>query len=229
MKLSNCSILRRIKECIIYEELSLLDIFFSLIDDEKSRNKEVMNLQSDLLNEIRVRNYYNAVKIIDDYLYKNYNSNEIIVDSIEFDLKGIYGITINILKGILNYNTNIEFYNTDNEKILIHYSFSNNFTITISKTLFNELKNKEQIYINVFLNKNTSYSELANFHISKFNENENGFYHYLNFLEYDKRMKGGMGYVDKTNYERDTFWAKTDGQLGDYDDFLDNGGNIDNI
>lgn len=29
--------------------------------------------------------------------------------------------------------------------------------------------------------------------------------------------------------DRDYFWAKTDGQLGDYDDFLDRGGNIDNI
>lgn len=36
-------------------------------------------------------------------------------------------------------------------------------------------------------------------------------------------------YYDEPDYERDYFDAMTDGQLGDYDDFRDGGGNIDDI
>lgn len=36
-------------------------------------------------------------------------------------------------------------------------------------------------------------------------------------------------YHDEPDYERDYFNAMTDGQLGDYDDFRENGGNIDDI
>jgi hypothetical protein len=36
-------------------------------------------------------------------------------------------------------------------------------------------------------------------------------------------------YSDENDYERDTFYALTDGQNGDYDDWRDNGGNLDDL
>lgn len=36
-------------------------------------------------------------------------------------------------------------------------------------------------------------------------------------------------YVDDTDYYKESFYAMTDGQYGDYDDFIDEGGNFDDI
>lgn len=36
-------------------------------------------------------------------------------------------------------------------------------------------------------------------------------------------------YEDDYDYERDTFYALTDGQYGDYDEWKENGGDIDSL
>lgn len=36
-------------------------------------------------------------------------------------------------------------------------------------------------------------------------------------------------YEDDYDYERDTFYALTDGQYGDYDEWRENGGDIDSL
>lgn len=37
------------------------------------------------------------------------------------------------------------------------------------------------------------------------------------------------GYDDDNDYERETFYALTDGMYGDYDEWRENGGNIDSL
>lgn len=45
---------------------------------------------------------------------------------------------------------------------------------------------------------------------------------------YEEDYNGYDSY-DDNDYERDTFYALTDGMYGDYEDFRENGGDIDSL
>ena len=47
--------------------------------------------------------------------------------------------------------------------------------------------------------------------------------------DYDYDYEDYGGYEDDNDYERDTFYALTDGMYGDYEDFRENGGDIDSL
>ena len=46
---------------------------------------------------------------------------------------------------------------------------------------------------------------------------------------YDEDYDYGYDSYDDNDYERDTFYALTDGIYGDYDEFRENGGSIDSL
>lgn len=46
---------------------------------------------------------------------------------------------------------------------------------------------------------------------------------------YDEDYDYSYDSYDDNDYERDTFYALTDGQYGDYDEFRENGGDLDSL
>lgn len=92
---------------------------------------------------------------------------------------------------------------------------------SLNRPIYNSL-----LYYNfgnaLFEAENALFQELEDENFLSIEESDNAF-------EDENEIDNRSNYHDEPDYKRDYFDAMTDGQLGDYDDYRENGGNIDDI
>lgn len=218
--MNNREVLQVIKTAIEIQGFSynrnFMAIFLSL--------KEFIT-DSKIISEIERNNLGEALLLIDKYLFEKskFKPYYFLSDLEQFDFEEATALTIDNIKEILKIEL-LQFHSVNDlagnvTSYCQHWENQRRLNVRIEIDLMNKIKTDRSVLLT--LKKQTIIANL-------------GYYHKFTIKEYTKPKMSNIGMEsddDDRNRdgEEDYFYAMTDGQLGDYDDFIDRGGDIDDI
>lgn len=155
MKTSEIDNLKTLRDLIICKSK-----FYSIILNELKRSyTHHIDFYESLEVELRCKNYYNSLELIDKFLFDNYNTqtNQSLFSE---NIISVYAININILKILLHIqDKNLNFYKCKiKEGFLIHFSEDKEYSILISINLCDKIKSNRKQGINIFINSSNTFN-----------------------------------------------------------------------